>query len=180
MSFTGPRDELLEAAIRAMAARGIIFVAAAGNEGPNASPSYPAAYPEVIAVTAIGTERTSYARANRGSYIDVAAPGVRIWTAKAGGGAGYESGTSFAAPYVAALVATLAGQRPGDGGAATKSAVLQRLRYEDLGAPGPDRIYGRGLVLAPEACRAPKAPPATVASGRGGWSVTTIKAGAAR
>ncbi len=78
MSFTGPRDDLIEAAIRRMSKKGVVFIAAAGNHGPNAPPSYPAAYPDVIAVTAINRKGESYRSANRGSYIDVAAPGVDI------------------------------------------------------------------------------------------------------
>jgi len=105
MSFSGPRDELVAEDIEELSKRGIVFVAAAGNEGPTAAPSYPAAYPQVIAVTAVTKDLRNYRYANRGDHIDVAAPGVDIWTAIPGGRAGYHSGTSFAAPHVTAILA---------------------------------------------------------------------------
>jgi Subtilase family len=152
MSFAGPPDPLIEAALARMASRGVLLVAAAGNEGPLAPPSYPAAYPDVISVTAIGKDLRSYRHANRGDYIDVAAPGVGVWTAagKATSGyqAGYQSGTSFAAPHMTAVLATL--RRTGQVG---KAAALKALSIADLGAPGKDPVYGRGLLIAPQGCR---------------------------
>jgi subtilisin family serine protease len=68
-----------------------------GNGGKEA-PAYPAAHPDVIAVTAIDADARIYKKANRGEYIDLAAPGVDVWAAKAGGGGSYRSGTSFAVP----------------------------------------------------------------------------------
>ncbi len=107
MSFSGPPDELLETAIAKMHAKGVVFVAAAGNEGPAAPPSYPAAYPSVIAVTAVGEFCQGYRYANRGSYVDIAAPGVDVWTALPNGMQGYKSGTSFAAPFVTSIIAAM-------------------------------------------------------------------------
>jgi subtilisin family serine protease len=162
MSLSGPRDEIVENMISRLSKKGIVFVAAAGNGGPTAPPAYPAAYPPVIAVTAVNKYLNGYPYANRGRYIDVAAPGVRIWTAVSKDKHDYVSGTSFAAPYVTAIVATLAGQ-----GLATKSAILDRLETRDLGPPGTDLIYGRGLVIAPPPCN-----PTPVAS-VGSWKVRT-------
>ena len=76
MSMSGPADELLQKAIVDMSAGGVVFVAAAGNGGPSAPPSYPAAYEQVIAVTAVDKNLRGYIHANHGDYIDVAAPGV--------------------------------------------------------------------------------------------------------
>ena len=148
MSLSGPRDDLVRKAIEKLAAKGVLFVAAAGNDGPNAGPSYPAAYEQVIAVTAVNKDQQSYRYANRGSYIDVAAPGVAIWTALPGLKEGYHSGTSFATPFVTASLAALYPQLT----AKTKTQVLQQFRYRDLGAPGPDPIYGQGLLIAPATC----------------------------
>ena len=92
MSFAGPRDELVKDEIEELSSKGITFVAAAGNEGPAAEPAYPAAYPQVIAVTAVTKDLHNYRYANRGDHIDVAAPGVDIWTAVPGGREGFTLG----------------------------------------------------------------------------------------
>lgn len=149
MSLSGPPDALIENAISRLSAKGILLVAAAGNEGPNnTGPSYPAAYDDVIAVTAVNKNLQNYRYANRGSYVDVAAPGVAIWTALPGSQNGYHSGTSFATPYVtaslAAIYAHVGGQNP--------EAAMQALAFRDLGDAGADPIYGRGLLVAPTSC----------------------------
>ncbi len=158
LSLTGPKDPVIAKAIAEMSKNGIIFVAAAGNGGPAAKPSYPAAYPQVIAVTAVNRKSRGYRYANRGSYIDIAAPGVDIWTALPGSKAGYQSGTSFAVPYVTAVIASIYKQY----GPMSKEQILRHITTRDLGAPGRDRIYGRGLVLAPRRCK--KAPALAKAS----------------
>ena len=78
LSFAGPDDELLHHAVRELTKAGVVVVAAAGNEGPAAPPSYPAAYQEVIAVTAVDRNLAAYRYANRGEHIDIAAPGVDV------------------------------------------------------------------------------------------------------
>ncbi len=152
MSFSGPRDDLVADAIERMSESGVVFVAAAGNEGPTAEPSYPAAYPEVIAVTAVTKDLRNYRYANRGYHIDVAAPGVDIWTAAPGGRAGYHSGTSFAAPHVTAVLAV----EPPETLKQRKAELLDDLAVMDLGPEGRDPIYGRGLLLAPSECTPPE------------------------
>lgn len=163
LSLTGPKDPLVEREIARLSRKGIIFVAAAGNNGPAAKPSYPAAYQQVIAVTAVNKKLRGYRYANRGAYIDLAAPGVDIWTAMPGARAGYQSGTSFAVPYVTATVAALYGQLPRK----TKAAALKALKTRDLGKRGRDRVYGRGLLVAPGRCSPGRrsAPPAVMAAG---------------
>ena len=148
MSLSGPDDDLLRGAIADMSARGVLFVAAAGNGGPNAEPSYPAAYAEVVAVTAIDKNLRSYIHATHGDYIDVAAPGVEIWTALPGVLEGFQSGTSFAAPHVTAIFAAAHGRVQDR----SKEGFLKALSIRDLGQSGRDPVYGRGLVLAPVAC----------------------------
>lgn len=150
MSFSGPRDELLEAAIRRMQRKGVIFIAAAGNHGPAAPPSYPAAYPGVIAVTAINRRGNNYRHANRGTFIDLSAPGVDVLTALPGGKTGLRTGTSFAAPFITAIMAT---RYAGGGSVGSPSRLIERISLRDLGPPGHDPIYGRGLALAPTSCR---------------------------
>jgi hypothetical protein len=148
MSMAGPHDPLLQEVIEHLSMKGVVFVAAAGNEGPSAPPSYPAGYPQVIAVTAVGKDLRVYSYANRGGYIDVAAPGVGIWTALPNAMEGPLSGTSFAAPHVTAVVAALYNHVP----VKTKESFLRAMHFRDLGQPGPDPIYGRGLVVASGLC----------------------------
>lgn len=169
MSVAGPRDDLVEKAIHAMSQKGIVIVAAAGNAGPKSPPLYPAAYDDVIAVTAVAKDLRGYYRANRGRHIDVAAPGVKIWTALPGGRYGYQTGTSFAVPYVTAVVAASLGPQP----VRNKRAVLAAMHFKDLGPRGPDAIYGRGLITAPSKCatRTKSRPSVALAgAGGGGWS----------
>ncbi|NOU06455.1 MAG: S8 family serine peptidase, partial [Hyphomicrobiaceae bacterium] len=154
MSLSGPHDDLLKQAISALSRKGIMFVAAAGNDGPTAPPSYPAAYDTVIAVTAVNTELRNYRHASRGDHIDLAAPGVDIWSALPGERAGYHSGTSFAVPYVTAVLASMYRSLPGK----TKQEFLRQVSTTDLGPPGRDPIYGQGLVLAPTSCSTPVTP----------------------
>jgi subtilisin family serine protease len=163
MSFTGPQDELLERAIADLSVNGIAFVAAAGNGGPAAPPSYPAAYAEVIAVTAVDKNLRGYMHANHGDYIDIAAPGVGIWTALPDALEGYQSGTSFAAPHVTAIVAAIRARVQDT----SKEGLLRALPIRDLGPAGRDRIYGRGLALAPSACSFDKNP--------GGWTTSVVE-----
>ena len=78
MSFAGPADPMLARMLAAAYAKGIVLIAAAGNGGPQSAPLYPAADPDVIAVTATDSAEHVFALANRGRYIAVAAPGVEI------------------------------------------------------------------------------------------------------
>ena len=161
MSFSGPHDELIEKAISVMSANGVIFVAAAGNRGPHAPPSYPAAYSDVIAVTAVGKSLQGYRHANSGDYVDAAAPGVEVWTALPNSKEGFRTGTSFAAPFFTGIVATLPAVQSGR---MHKADVLNQLAFKDLGSPGRDPVYGQGLAKVPEHC----SNPALIARGQSG------------
>ncbi len=154
LSLAGPPDSLVEKTIRRLSRKGIMFVAAGGNEGPSASPSYPAAYDTVVAVTAVDKSLRSYRYANRGDYIDVAAPGVNIWTAAPNYKDGLLSGTSLAAPFVTSIVSAVYRSLPRK----SRESLLNVIATQDLGHPGKDRVYGRGLVRAPVNCR-PKSKP---------------------
>ena len=93
--------------LAALRQKGIVLIAAAGNEGPRSPPLYPAADPEVIAVTATDSEDNLYDHANRGSYIAVAAPGVAILVDSTEGSYQVRTGTSFAAPLVSGIAALM-------------------------------------------------------------------------
>ncbi|MEM9138299.1 MAG: S8 family serine peptidase [Pseudomonadota bacterium] len=148
ISLAGPRNKLMNRALGRAASDGMVLVAAAGNSGPDAPPQFPAAFPFVVAVTAIDHDRAIYVRAVRGSHIDVAAPGVDILI-QSEGRLKIKSGTSVAAPFVTAALA--ADPFLKDIGVVAARRELQD-RAIDLGLPGRDPVYGAGLILAPEAC----------------------------
>ena len=143
ISIEGPNNPLIAETVRHAASRGHIVIAAAGNGGPVARPAFPAAFDGVVAVTAIDEHGRPYLRANRGSYIDFAAEGVNVAVATPNENL-VVSGTSFAAPRIAAAFAQHL-QRPSPRGAANALAAM-RNRAEDLGEPGHDAIYGWGAI----------------------------------
>lgn len=144
ISIAGPRNALLDRVIAAAAARGHIVVAAAGNEGPAAPPTYPAASPGALAVTAIDQTGRVYPKANRGAHIEIAAFGVGIGAEAPDGTLKPHSGTSFAAPFVSA---SLARCLPSPDAALSGGCVrAMEARARDLGAPGRDPVYGYGLL----------------------------------
>ncbi|HEY8003439.1 MAG TPA: S8 family serine peptidase [Phenylobacterium sp.] len=143
ISLVGPPNLLLGAAVRALVGRGVLVVAAVGNDGPAAPPLYPAAYPGVIAVTAVDRANRVLPEAGRGTHVDFAAPGADMAAAGLDGGFVKVRGTSFAAPIVAGRLAVLRGR--GSGAQAVDALGREAV---DLGAPGADPIYGRGLVGA--------------------------------
>jgi hypothetical protein len=150
LSLAGPDNALLKTSVEGMIARGAILVAAVGNAGPRAKPLYPAGYDGVIAVTAVDKGRNAYRRANQGEHVDIAAPGVNVWTAASISGARPKSGTSFAAPFVSAAAAVLLAQRP-DLTPVQMAEALSQLA-QDIGSPGKDRIFGWGLLDARRLC----------------------------
>lgn len=151
MSLSGPHNRLLEKTVALVADRNIIQVAAAGNDGPRAKPVYPAAYPQMIAVTAVDRNFRPYRRAGRGDHIDVAALGASVWTAASIEGAAPRTGTSFAAPFVTAAVAILKASHPDM--SAEEIARLVTQTAQDLGKPGKDPIFGWGVLDARQLCR---------------------------
>jgi subtilisin family serine protease len=144
VSIVGPDNTVLGAVIRTLVARPIAIVAAAGNDGPNSAPLYPAAYPGVIAVSAVDGRLRVLPEAAGGSHISFAAPGADMLAATSRGGFASVRGTSYAAPLVSGLVArALAGHDD----SAVASVVHQLATVaQDRGAKGRDRRYGYGLV----------------------------------
>ena len=142
ISLAGPPNRLLETALNRVRQKGILAVAAAGNGGPMAKPMYPAAYPEVVAVTATDSRGRAFRLANRGEYVDIAAPGVNVRHARAGGGFIASSGTSYAVPFVTVAAARLMQST------SEPAAMLDQLYASalDIGAPGRDQIYGYGQL----------------------------------
>ena len=141
ISLAGPPNRLLEAALQRASESDVTILAAAGNGGPVAAPMYPAAYTSVVAVTAVDASGQIFRLANRGDYLDIAAPGVGVRHARSGGGFVASSGTSFAVPFASAAVARLRQLQPAD-----DALDLLCRTAEDLGPPGRDSIYGFGLL----------------------------------
>lgn len=144
ISLVGPPNTVLAAAVEAINAKGHLLVAAVGNDGPAAPPLYPAAYPGVVAVTAVDRRRRPLPEAGRGPHLDFAAPGADMAAAGPGGGFVSVRGTSFAAPIAAGRLARLL-PSPDPSAAARAVEALGR-EAVDLGPSGPDLTYGRGLV----------------------------------
>ena len=149
LSLAGPRNKIFAKVVSAAAQRGMIMVAAVGNAGPDSPALFPAAFDEVIAVTAVDAARRVFQKAVRGPHVDVAAPGVDIWLTGVDRER-YASGTSLASPYVAARLAVAAATQNMDGVAAARALLASEA--EDLGPVGRDPVFGAGLLRAPERC----------------------------
>jgi hypothetical protein len=145
ISLVGSANVLLERIIHLITARGHIVVAAVGNDGPSAPPLFPAAYPEVVAVTGVDAKQRVLVEACRGKHVDFSAPGANMSAAGIDAPFGVVRGTSFAAPLVAGL---LARQLVAVGGKEQADLAIANLiaQATDLGARGVDKIYGNGLV----------------------------------
>lgn len=142
MSLTGPDNQILAKAINKTLSQGVAVVAAVGNEGPAVTVMYPAAYPGVIAATAVDSNHKIYRWANRGPQVYFAAPGVSVLTARSDGQYGHESGTSMAAPVISAYVACELVSKNN-----LKDALVNlQTRALDLGKPGRDPVFGFGLL----------------------------------
>ena len=139
ISLVGPRNSLVERAVKAARARGIIVVAAVGNDGPAAPPAYPASYEGVLAITGADRKGRALIEAGRALHLDYAAPGADVYAFDAKGRGKLWRGTSFATPLAAARVA--AALPSGKSWRATLEAEAR-----DLGPKGADETFGRGLL----------------------------------
>ena len=140
--------------LQALRALNILPVFAAGNYGPSSSTSVsPANYPEALAVGAVNNNGQIYASSSRGPttcggstgpYPEIVAPGVNIHTSGLFGLYDTVSGTSLSAPHVsgglALLLSAYPGLTAGDQASALKNSAV------DLGASGPDDVYGYGRL----------------------------------
>ena len=141
MPLAGPPNPLIASAIMRARQRGLFVIAPVGNGGPAAPASYPAAYPGVIAVTGVDRRNRILIEAGRGPRVDYAAPAADMAAASIMGGQVPVRGTSFAVPLVAGRLSVVGR------GSTQPIAALDR-EAADLGTPGPDPVYGRGLVCA--------------------------------
>lgn len=137
----------------------VLVVAAAGNEGENQPPSWPAADDNTLAVTALDENHNVASFARRGEYIDISAPGVTILSTRTSdfscrglaqpAGYGCGSGTSFATPFVSGAAALLFSARPSITAAQVRFLLISTAI--DLGTAGRDATYGAGLINLPAA-----------------------------
>ena len=129
---------------------GILLVASAGNNG-DGNPStndvmYPAKLESVIAVSAIDRNNVAVSWSADGSEVELAAPGVDIYSTWLDGSYHSMSGTSMAAPFVSGVAALMMQNNAG----ASPDEVRAAMAYNaiDLGVQGRDNVYGFGLVQA--------------------------------
>jgi hypothetical protein len=157
MSFAGPEDPMLHKMLAASYGRNMILIAAAGNDGPQAAPLYPAADPDVIAVTATDDNDGLYKIANRGSYVAIAAPGVEVLAIAPGRAYEITTGTSVAAAHVSGIAALLLERH-----ASLTPADVRRILMgtaKPLGTAEQSDEFGAGLANAYRATLAGDTPP---------------------
>ncbi len=130
--------------------QGCIVVAAGGNDGIEQE-IYPAAYPDVIGVSALGYNGQIWSGSNSGRHIDVSAPGVDIISTGISNSYVYASGTSASAPMVSALTAMLVSEKSDLSSSFVARLISQTAK--DLGEKGRDKIYGSGKIDALKALK---------------------------
>lgn len=154
MSLGGPGyDTTFHQAVKYATEQGVLVVCAAGNEGDGnpATPeiAYPANFPESTAVGAVDIMGGTASFSNSNPEVDVAAPGVHVYSCYPGGRYAYLDGTSMATPHAtgfavltAAKFAARLGRRP------TEPELYYLVKYQtvDVDAAGLDADTGAGLV----------------------------------
>lgn len=136
-------SELMEEAVKYAYKHNVVLIAASGNDN-SAHPSYPACYPEVMAVSAIDYNGNRATFSNYGDYVDVAAPGVQIPSTYFNQQYAALSGTSMASPHVAGLAGLIRSANPN----LTNKEVINIIKKTayDLGPKGNDVEFGKGLI----------------------------------
>jgi len=139
------KSTLLHEAVRYAYDHGVLVVTAAGNDATDTK-HYPAAYDEVLAVTATDQNDDPASFTNFGNWVEVAAPGVRIYSTIWDDSYAYMSGTSMSTPHVSGIAALIWSRFPN----MTRDQVWAQLQYtaEDLGDLGFDVYYGYGRISA--------------------------------
>ena len=131
-------DPLMKRLANRVIQQGIIMLASVGNDNHQTSVRYPASLRGVYAITAIDEKSRIYKRANTGTTVDYALPGVGILTTKPKGKYTSVTGTSFATAYATGIFALQLSQK----------AAINKLnsKVKDLGKSGKDPFFGRGLI----------------------------------
>ena len=149
ISLSGPPNKVLESALEVASEKGLVIVAAVGNQGHKSAPQFPAAYESVLAATAVDVAGDIYDKAVRGNHVDFSAPGVDIYINSAGQNK-YISGTSIAAPFITAAIASSSSK----GVHKNRDDVIRYFSSSatDLGPEGKDTTFGLGLINAKHIC----------------------------
>ena len=124
-------DNYLREAVEYASKKGCIIIAAAGNSGSR-KPTYPAAFKDVVAVTAVDNNNNLCKFSNFGKYIDIAAPGLDIYSTSKDGGYEYRSGTSMACGFVSGTVALVWGEAPDKSAQEIKEIIKKSARKVDI------------------------------------------------
>jgi serine protease len=148
MSIGGGSSTTLANAVTYAWNKGVVLVAAAGNDGASNSIDYPGAYPEVIAVAALDSNKARASYSDGGPQLDIAAPGTDVLSTYNSADNGYTtmSGTSMATPHVSGALALAKSCAPSATNVQLRDALYRTA--EDLGTPGFDQSYGNGLARA--------------------------------
>ena len=145
LSLTAPNSPALRSAVDFARIHNVVVVAAAGNDDGNGTgPFYPAAYPGVLSVGAVGPDGSLASFSDTHTPVTVTAPGVNVTGAWPGAFPNAynpgDSGTSFATPFVAGVVALVRAYYP----RLSTSQVVQRIKATADGAAGAGT--GNGMV----------------------------------
>ena len=153
MSFAGPEDPTLHRMLAAAYLKNMVLIAAGGNAGAKSAPLYPAADPDVIAVTATDSDDHIYDMANRGAYIALAAPGVEILVDAPGEAYQITTGTSVAAAHISGIAALLLEHKPSLTPSDVRAILMATART--LGTAKQSAEFGAGLADAYRALKQP-------------------------
>lgn len=151
LSLGGAEEShILQEAIEYASQKGVLIVASSGNDHQLGNfRNYPAAYPQVVGVGATDPSDMITDFSNTGEYVDLAAPGVDLWTTTRDGAYGQPNGTSFSSAFVAGVAGLVLTLRSDVSNADV--ACILKASTNDMGEPGKDSSYGWGRLNALQA-----------------------------
>nr|WP_254416575.1 S8 family serine peptidase [Bacillus glycinifermentans] len=141
---TSTDSQILHDAVDKAYQKGILLVAASGNDGNGHPVDYPAAYSSVIAVSATDEENGIAGFSNTGADVEFSAPGTSIISTYLHQQFAAGSGTSQATPHVTGMLALLKQLYPNETSAGLRQQLQQNVN--DLGDAGRDQLFGYGLI----------------------------------
>ena len=166
MSIGGPRDDALDRELTEAAAAGLLLIAAAGNDGDSTA-NYPAFHRDVMSVGAVDAagKRASFSNCN--SDVEIAAPGVDVWSTVPGNAYAALSGTSMATPHVSGVAALIMSVKGSDA-ASTRSTLKSS-------AQGNGGCNGTGIANLAAALGGGGTPPPPTSPGAIAGTVTDAR-----